>query len=172
MLDPALIASALGVPAENVSANWPLITAALDEFGIRSDLVEVAVAATIGTEVPHFEPISEMGGPEYLSRYDFNAELGNTDAGDGVVFKGRGFVQLTGRANYDSAGKALGLDLVADPDSAMEPTIAARVLAWFFRSHHVAEAADLQDWQRARRRVNGGLTGWDRFSSLVGALNG
>ena len=48
--------------------------------------------------MPRFEPISEMGGPEYLSRYDFNTELGNTEPGDGALFKGRGFIQLTGRA--------------------------------------------------------------------------
>jgi len=171
-LDPATIAEKCGAPSQNVADNWPLIVAALTEQGILSDLVEVAAAATVGTEVPRFEPISEMGGPEYLSRYDFNTELGNTEPGDGALFKGRGFIQLTGRANYEAAGRALDIDLVGTPDAALDPATAARVLAWFFKTHHVADAADGEQWITVRRRVNGGLNGWDRFSSLVGALNG
>ena len=174
-LTVATIASALSLPGRAVEANWPLIVAALEAQGIRSDLVEIAAAATVGTEVPGFEPISEIGGPEYLSRYDFNPGLGNTEPGDGVKFKGRGFVQLTGRSNYAAAGQALGLFLEDSPELALEPETAARVLAWFFKTrpdpiHSVATAADQQDWLRVRRRVNGGLNGWERFHSLVGAL--
>ena len=171
-LEPATLAEKLGAPSQNVLDVWPLIVAALDEQGIRSDLVEVAAAATIGTEVPQFQPICEMGGPEYLSRYDGRADLGNTQPGDGERFKGRGFIQLTGRVNYDAAGQALGLFLVDSPELALEPVVAARVLAWFFKTRRVAIAAETQQWETVRRRVNGGLNGWDRFSALVEALNG
>ena len=170
-LDPAMIAAKLGAPSQNVVDAWPLIMAGLDEQGIRTDLVEIAAAATVGTEVPDFLPICELGGPEYLSRYDYNTELGNTEPGDGVLFKGRGFVQLTGRANYIAAGNALGMDLVGNPDAALELAPAARVLAWFFKAHRVAEAADAEQWITVRRRVNGGLNGWDRFSALVQGLS-
>jgi len=172
MLTAAAIAEKCGAPSQNVVSNWPLITAALDELGIHSDLVEIAAAATIGTEVPHFEPIAELGGPAYLSRYDGRADLGNSQSGDGERFKGRGFVQLTGRINYAAAGRALGLDLIANPDLALEPAVAARVLAWFFKTCHVADAANAKAWELVRRRVNGGLNGWPRFSALVEALNG
>ena len=172
MLTAAVIAEKCGAPSQNVASNWPLITAALAELGIHSDLVEIAAAATVGTEVPHFEPIAEMGGPEYLSRYDGRADLGNDILGDGERYKGRGFVQLTGRGNYRAAGQALGLNLEADPDQAMEPATAARVLAWFFKTRHIDAAANTRDWQLVRRRVNGGLNGWPRFSALVEALNG
>jgi hypothetical protein len=177
MISADRIASALAVPLEQVEANWPAIQAALDEQGIRSDLVEIAAAATIGTEVPRFEPIEEMGGPDYLARYDGRADLGNDQPGDGALFRGRGYVQLTGRANYAAAGEALGLDLVGEPAQALEPPIAARVLAWFFashpsREHNVATAADAQRWDLVRERVNGGANGWERFSALVEALNG
>jgi putative chitinase len=172
MLAPATIAEKLGAPSQNVVSNWPLIVAALDELGIHSDLVEIAAAATIGTEVPHFEPIAELGGPAYLSRYDGRSDLGNSQPGDGERFKGRGFVQLTGRINYAAAGRALGLNLEAAPDKAMEPATAARVLAWFFATRHVADAANAKAWETVRRRVNGGLNGWPRFSALVEALHG
>jgi len=164
MLAPATIAEKLGAPSQNVVSNWPLIVAALDELGIHSDLVEIAAAATIGTEVPHFEPIAEMGGPAYLSRYDGRSDLGNSQPGDGERFKGRGFVH--------AAGQALGLDLIADPDQALQPATAARVMAWFFATRHVADAANAKAWELVRRRVNGGLNGWPRFSALVEALHG
>lgn len=169
-LDPAVIAETLRLPAGVVAVNWSLITAALDEQGVRSDLVEIAAAATIGVEVPHFEPICEMGGLTYLSRYDYNTVLGNTEPGDGARFKGRGFVQLTGRSNYAAAGQALGLFLLDSPELALEPTTAARILAWFFRTHQVADAAEARDWRRVRQLVNGGQNGWDHFSALVEAL--
>lgn len=172
MLDPATIAQKLGAPIQHVEAVWPLIVAALDEQGIRSDLVEIAAAATVGTEVPAFQPISELGGPAYLARYDGRSSLGNTEPGDGARFKGRGFIQLTGRANYDAAGQALGLFLLDSPELALEPHTAARILAWFFKDRRVALAADTRQWQTVRHRVNGGLNGWERFSSLVEALHG
>ncbi len=86
-------------------------------------------------------PISEKGGNAYFTRmYDINGarphkarELGNLQPGDGIKFRGRGYVQLTGRANYAKATKklqALGInvDLIANPDHAMRPEIAAAIL--------------------------------------------
>lgn len=172
-LDHATIAAALRVPSQAVEANWPLIVAALAAQEIDSHLVQVAAAATVGTEVPRFQPISEIGGPAYFTRlYEGRRDLGNDQPGDGFRFRGRGFVQITGRANYDAAGQALGLDLVGNPDAALEPEIAAPVLAWYFRTHRVHEAANDHDWPRVRRRVNGGLNGWERFKALVEALHG
>ena len=171
-LTPATIVAALRVPPEAVANNWPLIEEVLDEQGIRSDLVEIAAAATVGVEVPRFEPICELGGRARFARYDHHPGLGNTEPGDGYRFRGRGFIQLTGRANYEMASKALKLDLVGNPNAVLEPRIAAWILAWFFRTRHVADAANQQDWERVRRRVNGGLNGWDRFHALVEALHG
>ncbi len=82
------------------------------------------------------QPIHEKGGPIYFKRmYDpqgerprVAAELGNTVPGDGVRFHGRGYVQLTGRRNYAKAGAETGVDLLADPDRALEPLIAAKIM--------------------------------------------
>ncbi len=82
------------------------------------------------------QPIHEMGGTAYLRRmYDIAGarpakarELGNLTPGDGVRYAGRGYVQLTGRKNYLRAGTAIGVDLVADPDLAMRPDIAASIM--------------------------------------------
>ena len=173
-LDPAVIADALRLPAGAVAVNWPLITAALDEQGIRTDRVEIAAAATIAVETARtFQPIHELGGPAYFTRmYENRADLGNTQPGDGAKFHGRGFIQITGRANYHDFGVALALFLEDSPDLALEPVNAARILARFFARHGVAHCADFKDWRGARLRVNGGVNGLVQFLGDVAVLHG
>lgn len=74
------------------------------------------------------QPIHEIGPVSYFKKYDGRADLGNTQPGDGFRFRGRGFVQLTGRRNYAKAGKLLGVDLIGDPELALRPDIAAKIL--------------------------------------------
>lgn len=175
-LDPATIAPALRVPAQAVASNWPLIVAALGEFGVLSDLVEVGAAATVAVETGGtFAPVHEI-----LADPARQPELAARQA-QYAPYTGRGFVQITWRANYAAAGSALGVDLVGNPELALDPAIAARVLAWFFSTHpspehNVATAANAQRWDLVRERVNGGLNGWEPFKAgvdaLLGALNG
>jgi hypothetical protein len=80
-------------------------------------------------------PIREMGSNAYLDKYDTGnlaAALGNTpeDDDDGILYAGRGLVQLTGRRNYRSAGEFLGLDLLKNPDLALVPEVATKILVW------------------------------------------
>jgi len=93
------------------------------------------------------KPIKEYGGPSYFTKmYDVAGNrpqlcisMGNTCAGDGLKYFGRGYVQLTWKVNYERAGRELGLDLVAQPDLALEPAAAAAILClgmtegWFTR---------------------------------------
>ncbi|MBP53115.1 MAG: hypothetical protein CMG88_00940 [Marinobacter sp.] len=103
--------------------------------------VAYALATTYHETAHTMQPIKEIGGTAYFTRmYDIRGnrphvarDLGNTQPGDGAKFAGRGYVQLTGRRNYTKATdklRALGfdVDLVADPDRAMEPEIAAAIL--------------------------------------------
>ena len=85
-------------------------------------------------------------------------------------YYGRGYIQLTWDYNYRSAGAALGVDLVAAPDRAMEPDIAARVYAWYWTGHAIAAMADRSDWAATRRAVQGGSDGLDRLRAICGAL--
>jgi hypothetical protein len=85
--------------------------------------------------------------------------LGNTQAGDGKRFKGRGPIQLTGRANYKRFGDLLGVDLVNNPERAATPEVAFRVAALFWKSKGLNELADAQNFREITRRINGGFNG-------------
>jgi putative chitinase len=171
------VAAALGpkVPAQNIDANWPLVWTALDQYGVDSRACEIAAIATIGVETGAFSPVKERGGPSYFIKLYWEnqkkaAELGNKSAEDAVTYRGRGFVQITGRRNYQAYGTLIGRDLIAQPDDALLPVVAAAILATYFRDRRIREAADQGLWERVRRRVNGGLNGWSDFISYVTKL--
>jgi predicted chitinase len=173
-IQPDLISRALGVygPIENVTANWPLIEAALENQGIDIIPCRIAAIATVAVETGTFAPVKERGGPAYFTKlYEGRVDLGNTERGDGVLFRGRGYIQITGRANYRNYGHAIGVDLAANPDLALDPAIAAHVLALYFRQRNIFRLAELAKWESVRRRVNGGLNNWARFLEYVTALS-
>ncbi len=165
------VAKAVGAPLVNVERSWPVVVVALAKEGLTSPLTEVAAAATIAVEVPSFLPIKEYGGTAYYTRkYEHRKDLGNTEPGDGAKFCGRGFIQLTGRANYAHYGERCGLRLLEEPELALGPDAAARILAAYFKDIRVDAAAEAQDWQRVRHLINGGMNGWDRFIKFVNIL--
>jgi hypothetical protein len=171
-LSPMQIGKICGCPGANVEQHWPGLQKALRECGIDDRACLIAAIATIGTEVPSFLPINEYGGNAYFTRmYEGRRDLGNTQPGDGARYHGRGYIQLTGRANYRAYGQKLGVPLEQNPDLALQPDVAARVLARYMKDRGIDKLAARGDWQGVRRAVNGGLNGWDRFSSLVNQLS-
>jgi putative chitinase len=106
------------------------------------------------------KPVAAGGTDEIAERiYGGRADLGNTTAGDGARFIGRGLIQVTGRANYTAAGAALGLDLVNHPELAQERTNAARIAVWFWNVHGLGPAARRGDVAAVTRVINGGRVG-------------
>lgn len=186
MLTAEQIADSLGADRAAVASAWPLILAALEERGINTPFVQVAAAATISVEVGlPWKPIREFGGKTeaacvayFEKAYGGRKDLGNLEPGDGPRFRGRGFIQITGRANYAFFGQALGIDLLADPDKALDPSVAARILALYFADRGVARAAAIRDWLKTRARVNGinrktgQPNGWTEYQAYVSALLG
>jgi predicted chitinase len=165
------IAGLLGSPPANVQQNWPAVYASCAAQGLTDCPTMIAVVATIGTEVGSFAPINEFGGTAYFTKmYEGRKDLGNIHPGDGARYHGRGFIQLTGRANYAKYGQLLGVPLENDPDLALTASVAAAVLALYFKDRGLAAVARAGDWEGVRRGVNGGLNGWDQFSGLVQAL--
>lgn len=156
----------------NIERYLPYVAAALQARNLVDRPMICSALGTIRAESEGFVPISEFqsqfntppGGPAF-SLYD--GRLGNK-AGEGARFRGRGFIQLTGRVNYETYGKQLGIDLAGSPDLANAPEVAALLLVRFLADKAVPMRAALaaQDLRKARRLVNGGSHGLDRYSSV------
>ncbi|KRD69469.1 hypothetical protein ASE45_10015 [Lysobacter sp. Root96] len=97
------------------------------------------------------------GRPEALADLMYGGRMGNDEPGDGYKYRGRGYMQLTGKDNYRSAGEALGLDLVHHPDLASKPENAARIATWYWQNNVPQNARE--DVTKATRAVNGGTNG-------------
>jgi Papain family cysteine protease len=170
---------------KNLQIYAPYVLAALDAAGygpqtrLGAQLCQMALA-TIRAETEGFAPISEgrsryntpAGGMPF-SKYDpdtaVGKQLGNTLIGDGERFKGRGFVQLTGRDNYTRYGKLIGLELDKLPFLANYPDVAAVLLVRFLhdKAGKIVAALSAGDEALARRLVNGGSHGLDRFQDTL-----
>jgi hypothetical protein len=159
---PEQIAATTGAPADAVAANWPMVMTALQNVGAGSRASLAAACATVAIETAtRFKPIHEYGTPNDWAGYDGGAD-----------YAGRGYIQLTHKYNYQAAGDALGIDLVGNPDLALDPDIAARIFAWYWSTHGIAGMADQGDWAAVRKAVQGGDAGLDRLISICTALLG
>lgn len=160
---------------ERVMEHYALVLDALATRGLDDAEMQAMALATIAVETSRFEPIDEYesryntppGGPAY-SLYDHRTALGNKHAGDGARYRGRGFIQLTGRHNYGRMQAVLGTELLEFPSRANEPEIAAAILATFLaeREGKIQSALSRGDLARARRVVNGGHHGLPKFKRV------
>ncbi len=131
----------------------------MQEFDISTPLRQAAFLAQIAHESSQLRYVKELAsGRAYEGRVD----LGNTEKGDGVKFKGRGLPQITGRDNYLACGKALGIDLILHPDWLEIPAYAARSAGWFWNYKGLSPLADIQDFVRITKRINGGRNGLEQ----------
>jgi predicted chitinase len=128
----------------------------MQEFGINTPKRAAAFLAQVAHEIGEFKYMEELAsGAAYEGRRD----LGNTQPGDGVRYKGRGPIQLTGRANYAEASRALGIDLVNHPEMASRPDIGFKLAGWFWQKKGLNQLADQGNFNEITRRVNGGFNG-------------
>ncbi|WP_285359913.1 glycoside hydrolase family 19 protein [Pseudomonas sp. fls2-241-TYG-175] len=142
----------------------PALNTAMGKYQIITRERIAAFIAQIGHESGQLRYVRELGGSEYLSKYDTGKlaeRLGNTpDAdGDGQFYRGRGLIQVTGRANYAECGEALGLDLISHPELLEQPEHAAMSAAWYWSSRGLNSLADKGDFLQITRRINGGTNG-------------
>lgn len=140
------------LPKSKVDIYLPHIQSALEEFEINTP---ARVAAFLGqlahesSQLRYFEEIATG------SAYEGRKDLGNVFEGDGKRYKGRGPIQLTGRANYREFGKMLGLDLENSPELAASPEVGFRVAAAFWKRKGLNELADAGKYKEISVRING-----------------
>jgi Bacterial SH3 domain len=160
----------------NISTNLPFVLAGLRARQLGDRAMVLMALATIRAETEGFVPIDEgrsrfntSPGGSPFDLYDagtsIGARLGNTERGDGPRFKGRGYIQLTGRDNYRRIGRQISVDLIEQPASANDPATAGLILAQFLKNaeDNIRRALANNDLLRARKLVNGGSHGFDRF---------
>lgn len=166
-----------------LDAHWPYINPALEKAAINTPERIAAFLAQLAHESGEYRYMEEIASGD---AYDQRTDLGNTPEidGDGRTYKGRGPMQITGRANYLACGEALGVDLIddpldpgdnRDPDKLKWPEYATASACWFWNSRKLSLLADRGWFKTITRIINGGLNGlsdrrqyWDRNRALLG----
>jgi putative chitinase len=151
-------------PVANIPLAQPLIQRAA-QAGIKG--IELAqFLAQVKHESWNFTRLQEVPqGTNYFRRYDPKhspkqaRSLGNKHHGDGQRYRGRGYIQLTGRENYQRAGRALNIDLVNKPERAAEPQTAAAIAIWYWTNRVKPYVQDFMDTARVTKFINPQLKG-------------
>jgi putative chitinase len=145
----------------SVDVYYNSLVAAMAANQINTPLRVAHFLAQLGTESGDFLYSEEIAsGQEYQGRTD----LGNTQPGDGIRFKGRGLIQLTGRSNYAAYGTARGKDYVTEPNNKLissDPALAVDVSVWFWTKNNLNRFADADNVVGLTKAINGGDNGLD-----------
>jgi len=119
-------------------------------------------------ETLDFKHMKEIGGSLDFRKYDPKyapkkaKQLGNKQVGDGAKYKGRGYIQLTGRDNYKKAGAALGLPLEAKPELVEKPEVAAKVAVWYWKNRVAPKVDSFKDNTTVTKTINPGMKHLDQ----------
>ena len=143
----------------------------LSKYEINSPLRVCHFLAQIFQESYRFKfTLEEATGSEYEGRKD----LGNVEVGDGIRFKGRGLIQITGRANYqaltDAIGKPNNVNFILNPELLQQPLYATMSAGWFWNSRKLNLIADQDDIRHITLHINGGYNGLDHRIAYLNAL--
>lgn len=159
---------AVGASASLAKQLAPAASAAMIEGNITTQYRARYFIAQLAHESVGFRYREEIAsGADYEGRLD----LGNARPGDGRRFKGRGWIQVTGRSNYTAAGKALRLDLAGNPSLAARVDIAWRVAVWYWTTRNLNGYCDRRDFVGLTRRINGGTNGLADRKARLGRLS-
>ena len=138
----------------------PVLNTAMNRYQIVGSKRVAAFIAQIGHESGQLKYVKEIWGPTAAqARYEGRADLGNSQPGDGSKYRGRGLIQITGRANYKACGDSLVLDLINQPQLLEKPQHACMSAAWFWATKGLSTLADEGKFETITRRINGGLNG-------------
>jgi len=154
----------------------PPLAAAMLQFEINTPTRAAAFLAQTGHESGQLRLLREIWGPTPAQRrYEGREDLGNTEAGDGKRFMGRGLIQVTGRKNYVLCGFGLHLDLITHPELLEQPEYAAASAGWYWHVHGLNKFADAGDFVGLTHAINGGTNGiagrralWAKAKTVLG----
>ncbi|UBF24365.1 hypothetical protein K9N68_22010 [Kovacikia minuta CCNUW1] len=152
--------------SDRVKALAPWLNEAMVEFSINTPLRQAHFLAQVAHESDRFNALEEYASG---ADYEWRDDLGNTQPGDGVRFKGRGLIQVTGRTNYGECGRALGVDLISNPRRLADPDLACRSAGWYWSTRQLNKDADRDDVETVTRIINGGYNGLDDRINLLRA---
>lgn len=141
---------------KRVDTYLSIINGWTEEFGINTKLRMAHYLAQIAHESGELRYTKELASGK---AYEGRKSLGNTQPGDGVRFKGRGLIQITGRANYSAYANYCGFDVVRCPELLERPLGATKSSMWVFQKFGCNELADKDDTKAIRKRINGGFNG-------------
>ncbi len=160
---------ATGATATDANKFLPYINSAMSKYSINTPERILAFLSQIGEESAHLKATEEYAsGSDYEGRTD----LGNTVAGDGVKYKGRGLIMSTGRSNYLQLSKALGVDFINHPELLALPKNAVQSSAWWWKNHGLNEVADTMDINKSLTDPQN-KTAFDRITKIInGGYNG
>lgn len=144
------------------------------EYAIMDSPLRLAhFMAQLAHESGSFAYMEEIWGPTKAQLgYEGRADLGNTQKGDGFRYKGRGPIQLTGRANYRQFGTKLGMDFERHPEMVAYPSIGLRVALEYWHSRNLNAWADIDDILTITKKINGGTNGLDDRKVHLAKLKG
>ncbi len=163
----------IAVSALGDKASRELLTREAESQGIKGKEL-AAFLAQCSHESGGFRYLSEIWGPTSQQK-TYDGRMGNNNPGDGYRYRGRGFIQLTGKKNYIDASRALGVDLVKNPEIAEKPEMGAKTSVYFWKTNVQPNVSNWDDTKTITRLVNGGYNGLEdrkmRFAAFKQDMN-
>jgi len=136
-------------------------------YEINTPLRVAHFMAQLHHESGGFKYLKELGNNAYFKKYDGRKDLGNIFAGDGLKYKGRGYIQITGRANYTELSKDLKIDFVNNPELLEQETNAILSALWIWKKKKLNVFADEDNISTITKRINGGFNGIEDRKRLL-----
>jgi putative chitinase len=135
--------------------------------GINTPLRLAHFMAQLSHESAGFKHLKELGNNAYFKKYEGRKDLGNVIEGDGLKYKGRGFIQITGRANYTELSKDLKIDFVNKPELLEQEANAITSACWYWKKKGLNIYADEDNISIITKRINGGFNGIEDRKRLL-----
>lgn len=164
----------------NPSEGEKAVRAAASKYGITDETEINALLAQTSHESGNYKYLTELGGKSYFDKYEPGTskgrELGNTQPGDGYKYRGRGYIQLTGKDNYQKFAQFSGIDVVNNPDLVATPAVGAEAALWYWKTRVKPKVKDFSNVKQVTQLVNGGQNGIvdreQKFAALMASSSG